>query len=78
MITDGFPYSSRIESLKLYRDCAEDILSEVNGALNFLQQLENNYNLVSKKTGELHDACEHLVYQQVRSPQIKLVLMYFM
>ena len=57
-------YSSTIETLKIYRDYSSKILSEIEEALSYLENLENNYNLVSKKTSELHDACEVLVNQQ--------------
>jgi hypothetical protein len=57
-------YSSTIETLKIYKDYSSRILSEIDEALRYLENLENNYNLVSKKTSELHDACEVLVHQQ--------------
>eukprot|EP01114_Cavostelium_apophysatum_P010021 TRINITY_DN2339_c0_g1_i2.p1 TRINITY_DN2339_c0_g1~~TRINITY_DN2339_c0_g1_i2.p1 ORF type:complete len:218 (+),score=49.40 TRINITY_DN2339_c0_g1_i2:249-902(+) len=57
-------FSSRIETLKSYRQCCDQIIQEIEEALDFLQQLEDKYNLVAKKTGELHQACEVLVQEQ--------------
>lgn len=59
--------SDRIETLKAYRDYCDLILKEIDETTNFLQQLEDKYNLVAKKTGELHQACELLVQEQVMS-----------
>lgn len=41
------------------------MMREIQDGLNYLQDLEDKYHLVSKKTGELHQACEFLVQQQV-------------
>lgn len=57
-------YKSRIEVLQIYRDYCQHILNEVGFAVESLDQLENKYNLVKKKTGELHEACELLVQEQ--------------
>jgi len=57
-------FNERIETLKSYRDYCNKILDEIESAWNYLQDLENKYNLVAKKTGELHQACEALVQEQ--------------
>ncbi len=41
-------------------------MQQINKAAHSIQQLEDKYHLVSKKTGELHEACEVLVLEQVR------------
>ena len=42
------------------------MLSEVDQALHFLQEMRHKHKFVSQKTGALHQACEQLVAEQVR------------
>ena len=44
----------------------DQVLGEVSTALDYLQQLEKYYVHVSTKTDALHEACEHLLAEQVR------------
>ncbi len=43
------------------------ILDEVSQALSHLDQLHTKYVKVSTKTNTLHEACEHLLAEQVQS-----------
>lgn len=45
------------------------MLSEVNNALEYLQQLHTQYVHVSTKTNALHEECEHLLAEQVSGAQ---------
>ena len=53
------------EELQQYQKQCDDVLEEVNKALNFLQNLQGQYINVSTKTNALHDACEDLLSEQV-------------
>lgn len=65
-------YKDRINILNEYKDYCESILTQIKAALDLLRELSDKYLLVSKKTGELHQACESLVLQQVRGVDIIL------
>jgi hypothetical protein len=54
------------EQLQLYGDFCENLLNELEQSLRSLLDLENQYHTVSTKTGELHQACEALLQEQVR------------
>ena len=43
------------------------MLGEVGKALEFLQEMKERHEQVSRKTGALHQACEQLVEEQVRT-----------
>ena len=47
-----------------HEEC-EQILGEVTEALSHLDHLRERYVAVSTKTNALHDACEHLLAEQV-------------
>ena len=48
-----------------YQDKCTDMLSEIDKAIEFLQEMSDKHTLVSQKTGALHNACEQLVEEQV-------------
>ena len=52
--------------LNEYQDKCTAMLSEVEHALEFLQEMRDKHSLVSQKTGALHQACEQLVEEQVQ------------
>lgn len=58
--------SGYTEELEAYRDKCNEVLQEVSDALEHLKQLQANYVFVSTKTSALHEACEHLLADQVR------------
>ncbi|GAB1606416.1 conserved oligomeric Golgi complex subunit 3-like isoform X1 [Argonauta hians] len=58
------PYRNYITELETYRKQCCDVLQEVSDALDYLNNLQHQYNLVSFKTNALHDACEHLLAEQ--------------
>lgn len=49
-----------------YRDQCGNMLEEVGKALEYLQEMKERHEQVSRKTGALHQACEQLVDEQVR------------
>lgn len=49
----------------MYKSYCDSILHEIDGEFAYLKELEDKYDLVAKKTGELHQACEKLVQEQV-------------
>lgn len=55
-----------MDGLMGHRDQCDGVLGEVTQALNHLQELQKQYVNVSTKTNALHDACEHLLAEQVR------------
>ncbi|XP_058965587.2 conserved oligomeric Golgi complex subunit 3 [Pocillopora verrucosa] len=59
-------YRSYAARLRSYRDHCDSILSEVESALNHLQDLQQKHLLVSTKTGALHEACEQLLQDQTK------------
>ncbi|KAJ7330670.1 Golgi transport complex subunit 3 [Desmophyllum pertusum] len=59
-------YRSYAAQLSSYRDHCDSILSEVESALNHLQELHHKHLLVSTKTGALHEACEQLLQDQTK------------
>eukprot|EP00106_Octopus_bimaculoides_P007522 XP_014774964.1 PREDICTED: conserved oligomeric Golgi complex subunit 3-like isoform X2 [Octopus bimaculoides] len=58
------PYRNYIRELENYRKQCCDVLQEVTDSLDYLNNLQHQYNLVSFKTNALHDACEHLLAEQ--------------
>ena len=55
-----------IEELQGYQDQCDGVLGEVTTALTYLAGLQKKYISVSTKTNALHEACEHLLAEQVR------------
>lgn len=51
--------------LQMYRSDCDNVLGEVNQALSHLDHLRERYVAVSTKTNALHEACEHLLAEQV-------------
>lgn len=70
-----FPRSYAAQ-LRSYRDHCDSVLSEVESALNHLQDLQQKHLLVSTKTGALHEACEQLLQDQVRETDINISFSY--
>lgn len=58
------PYRNYILELEDYKKQCEDVLQEVTDAITYLNNLQEQYNLVSFKTNALHEACEHLLAKQ--------------
>ena len=58
-------YRGYIAELQHYESQCDNILQEVSGALDFLNGLHHQYISVSTKTNALHEACEHLLAEQV-------------
>ena len=54
-----------MEQLQTYRSDCDNVLGEVNQALSHLDHLRERYVAVSTKTNALHEACEHLLAEQV-------------
>ena len=67
---DNLFIRSYAAQLRSYRDHCDSILSEVESALNHLQDLQQKHLLVSTKTGALHEACEQLLQDQVREKDV--------
>eukprot|EP00051_Salpingoeca_urceolata_P020682 m.313375 g.313375 ORF g.313375 m.313375 type:complete len:885 (-) comp19663_c1_seq8:26-2680(-) len=57
-------YRSYVEALKSCSAHCSDILTEIDGAVQHLADLEEQYTSVSTKTTSLHDACEQLLQEQ--------------
>ena len=53
-----------------YREDCDKVSSEVTQALSYLDHLRDRYVAVSTKTNALHEACEHLLAEQVSSKLI--------
>ena len=53
------------EELEGHRGQCDKVLDEVSGALDYLMDLQRQYINVSTKTNALHEACEHLLAEQV-------------
>ena len=60
-----FHFSDFVDTLSSYREECDGILTEVGCALDYLYELKTKYVNVSTKTNALHDACEHLLAEQV-------------
>ncbi|CAE1225454.1 COG3 [Acanthosepion pharaonis] len=58
------PYRNYILELEDYKKQCQDVLQEVTDAITYLNNLQEQYNLVSFKTNALHEACEHLLAKQ--------------
>lgn len=56
----------QVATLRAYLGECDALLDDVSHALGAVHGLENMHSLVSRKTGELHQACELLVEEQVR------------
>ena len=54
-----------MEQFQLYRSDCDNVLDEANQALSHLDHLRERYVAVSTKTNALHEACEHLLAEQV-------------
>ncbi|BFZ06191.1 hypothetical protein BsWGS_09229 [Bradybaena similaris] len=63
---DGILFSHYTDELQQYREQCSSVLSEVNNALEYLQQLHTQYVHVSTKTNALHEECEHLLAEQTQ------------
>lgn len=63
--------SQYLHELGHYKSLCEDLLTELKCALDLLQEIEEKYSIISKKTGELHTTCEALIHEEVRSVTIK-------
>ncbi|KAH9512323.1 Golgi transport complex subunit 3 [Bulinus truncatus] len=61
---DGGLYRQYTDELTQYKDQCSNILTEVNKALDYLQQLSGQYVHVATKTNALHEECEHLLAEQ--------------
>ncbi|CAH1245644.1 COG3 [Branchiostoma lanceolatum] len=59
-------YRFPAERLKQHRQECDDVLEDVNSALDHLQELQKQYIFVSTKTNALHEACEHLLQEQTK------------
>ena len=53
------------EELDGHRGQCDKVLNEVSSALDYLMDLQRQYINVSTKTNALHEACEHLLAEQV-------------
>mmetsp|Transcript_40675 Transcript_40675/g.66006 ORF Transcript_40675/g.66006 Transcript_40675/m.66006 type:complete len:805 (+) Transcript_40675:61-2475(+) len=74
-------YRSYMDTLLDYSSCCDRLMAELENALNFLNELESDYALVSTKTTALHDACESLVRDKNRlvflAENVRTKLAYF-
>ncbi|KAK0059752.1 conserved oligomeric Golgi complex subunit 3-like isoform X1 [Biomphalaria pfeifferi] len=61
---DGGLYRQYTYELTQYKDQCSNVLAEVSKALEYLQQLNNQYIHVATKTNALHEECEHLLAEQ--------------
>ena len=53
------------DRLETYETFCDELLGEIDISLESLTNMENQYYLVSTKTGQLYQACEELLQQQV-------------
>jgi len=44
------------------------MITEIDGTLEYLQEIEDKYEKVQQKTGELHTACDGLIAEEVSFP----------
>ena len=59
---DAIAYS---EVLRRCKASTEDVMAEVQGSLEQLSALQENYHYVSNKTNALHNSCQQLIEEQV-------------
>ena len=55
-------YSGQLQE---YLDQCGTMLTELDKALEFLQEMKRRHQFVSQRTGALHQACEQLVEEEV-------------
>lgn len=61
------PFRKTRDDLNCYQEQCDAILKDVSAALEHLDSLQKQYLFVSNKTGTLHEACEQLLKEQVRT-----------
>ncbi|GAB6028336.1 Golgi transport complex subunit 3, partial [Chamberlinius hualienensis] len=59
-------YRKAVSQLKGYSNECTNLLNEVEASLDYLSTLNRQYLLVSNKTNNLHEACEHLLAEQTK------------
>ena len=62
---EDIQYRCHIEELESHRTQCDQVLDEVSSGLDHLMELQRQYINVSTKTNALHEACEHLLAEQV-------------
>ena len=60
-----FCVREHLSHLQSQRDACQQILNEIKAALDFLEEVQEKYKSVSRKTSGLHEACENLIAEQV-------------
>jgi len=68
------PYQSYIEELQRQQAVTADLKTQVDFSLSQLLELTDQYESVSKKTTELHVACQHLLQEQTKLSETNAVL----
>jgi len=58
-------YRAYLQEVYCYRDACAEALLKIEHAMALLNQLETNFDSVSKKSSTLQDACEKLLEEQV-------------
>jgi len=57
--------SQFLNTLKIYKETCDLILTEIDNTTSLLDKLDTNYQFVENKTKTLKQACESLVAEQV-------------
>lgn len=54
-----------MDQLNEYKSLCDNLIAEIDFALKYLKEVEEKYSTSSRKTGELHSACEGLLHEEV-------------
>ncbi|XP_023321299.1 conserved oligomeric Golgi complex subunit 3 [Eurytemora carolleeae] len=68
------PYHQYIAELERQRVVTLNLQNQVSSSLGQLEELTGQYEMVSKKTTELHVACQHLLQEQTKLSETNNIL----
>jgi len=68
-------YRAYLQEVYCYRNACAEALQKIEHAMALLDQLETNFDSVSKKSSTLQEACEKLLEEQVCAPTLFFSLM---
>jgi hypothetical protein len=57
-------YELYLDQLNEYKSLCDNLIAEIDFALKYLKEVEEKYSTSSRKTGELHSACEGLLHEE--------------
>lgn len=67
-----------LDQLNEYKSLCDNLIAEIDFALKYLKEVEEKYSTSSRKTGELHSACEGLLHEEVAGQIAKICIYYIL